>query len=266
MPVAGVALNATGYIVAAHSIDLASKVVGRVAWIGVDKGDKVRKGQELVRLENQEYLAQALQAQGQLDNLRAHLAELEHGSRPQEIQRAKADLDAAHVTAVNARISLDRTKELAGDGVVSRQALDDAQAKYDSTADNEASLERTYDLAKIGARQEDIDAARAQVAQAQGAYDYAQEELENTIIRAPIAGTILERIVETGEFVTNGFVGDKGAKGYVVCIPGPQIRGAHRGNLARGESAKGHSASESPDPPSGRILAPRDERLCRLRR
>jgi HlyD family secretion protein len=211
-------LNATGYIVAAHSIELASKVVGRVAWIGVDKGDKVRKGQELVRLENQEYLAQALQAKGQLENLKAHLAELEHGSRPQEIQRAGADLDAAHATTVNARLTLDRTKQLAHEGVVSRQALDDAEAKYESASNNEASLQRTYDLAKVGPRQEEIDAARAQVVQAQGSFDYAQEELQNTIIRAPVAGTILDRNVETGEFVTNGFVGDKGAKGYVVSL------------------------------------------------
>lgn len=211
-------LNATGYIVAAHAIELASKVVGRVAWIGVDKGDKVRKGQELVRLENQEYLAQERQSEGQLDNLKAHLAELEHGSRPQEIERAKADFAAAHATAIDARATLDRTRQLALDGVVSRQALDDAQAKYDSASEGESSLQRTYDLARLGARQEEIDAARAQVTQAQGAYDYARVELENTIIRAPVAGTILERNVEAGEFVTNGFVGDKGAKGYVVSL------------------------------------------------
>ena len=59
-----VILNATGYIVAAHKIELASKVVGRVAWIGVEKGDKVQQGQVLVRLEDDEYKAQVEQAQG----------------------------------------------------------------------------------------------------------------------------------------------------------------------------------------------------------
>src|SRR5579859_3653447 len=51
----GVVLNATGYIVAAHRIEVASKVVGRVAWIGVEKADKVKAGQVLVRLEDDEY-------------------------------------------------------------------------------------------------------------------------------------------------------------------------------------------------------------------
>jgi HlyD family secretion protein len=213
-----VALNATGYVVAAHTIELASKVVGKVAWIGVEKGDRVREGQELVRLEDQEYRAQLLQAKGQLDNLKAHLAELENGSRPEEIQRAKADEDAAQVDLANARISFHRTAELLREGVLSQQALDDAQAKYDSASAKAASLARTYDLARLGTRREQIDSAWAQMIQAQGSYDYAHVELENTVIRAPVAATILDRNVEKGEFVTNGFVGDKGAKGYVVSL------------------------------------------------
>ena len=49
-----VILNATGYIITAHKIELASKVVGKVAWIGVEKGDGVKQGQVLVRLEDDE--------------------------------------------------------------------------------------------------------------------------------------------------------------------------------------------------------------------
>jgi len=211
-------LNATGYIVAAHKIELAAKVVGKVSWIGVEKGDKVREGQALVRLEDDEYRAHLLEAQGQLNNLKAHLAELDHGSRPEEIAKARADLAQAHATQENARVTLDRTRSLAGEGVLSKQALDDAQAKYDSAAASAASLEKAYELVRIGPRQEEIDAMRAQVRQAQGTVDYAQTQLDNTVVRAPISGTILERNVEKGEFVTTGFVGDKGAKGYVVSL------------------------------------------------
>jgi HlyD family secretion protein len=211
-------LNATGYIVAAHKIELAAKVVGKVSWIGVEKGDKVKEGHALVRLEDDEYRAHLLEAQGQLNNLKAHLAELEHGSRPEEIAKAKADLAQSRATQENARVTLDRTRSLAAEGVLSKQALDDAQAKFDSAAANAASLEKAYELVRIGPRQEEIDAMRAQVRQAQGSVDYAQTELDNAVIRAPISGTILERNVERGEFVTTGFVGDKGAKGYVVSL------------------------------------------------
>jgi HlyD family secretion protein len=213
-----VILNATGYIIAAHTIDVAAKVVGKVAWIGVDKGDHVKQGQVLVRLEDEEYRAHLLEAQGQLDNLKARLAELENGSRPEEIAKAKADVEQAKADVENARVTLRRTAELVKQGVFPKQQLDDAQAKYDSDAARVNSLERTYDLAKIGPRREEIDSMRAQVNQAQGSLNYARTQLADTVITAPVTGTILDRNVEKGEFVTTGFVGDKGAKGYVVSL------------------------------------------------
>jgi HlyD family secretion protein len=211
-------LHASGYIVAAHRIEVASKVVGKVAWIGVEKGDRVPRGQPLVRLEDDEYRAQVLEAEGNLENLEAKLAALEHGSRPEEIAKTKADVDAAQAELENYRVSLARWKQLTREGVAARQDLDDAAAKYDSQAGRVASLERMYELARLGPRKEEIDAARAQVKQARGAFELAKTQLENTVIRAPVDGTILERNVEKGEFVTTGFVGDRGAKGYVVSL------------------------------------------------
>jgi HlyD family secretion protein len=80
------------------------------------------------------------------------------------------------------------------------------------------SLQKAYDLVRIGPRQEEIDAMRGQVEQARGTVAYAETNLANTIIRSPVTGTILERAVEIGEFVTTSFVGDRGAKGYVVSL------------------------------------------------
>ena len=213
-----VILNATGYIIAAHKIEVASKVVGRVAWIGVEKGDRVKQDQVLVRLEDDEYRAQLQQAKGNLLSLEAKLAELENGSRPEEIQRAEADLNVAHADLENARITLDRTKQLVAEKVSAKQQLDDAQARYDSQVARVRSLERSVELFKIGPRKEQIDAIRGQVTQARGVVAFAETQLANTVIHAPVSGTILERNVEKGEFVTTGFVGDRGAKGYVVSL------------------------------------------------
>src|SRR5690242_11936675 len=213
-----VILTATGYIVAAHKIEVASKVVGRVASIGVEKGDKVKAGQVLVRLEDDEYRAQLTQAKGQLANLQAKLAELEHGSRPEEIAVARANLNQAKADQENAMVTLNRTKRLASEGVMAKQALDDSQAKFDSAAARVNSLQKTLDLAVLGPRQEQVDAMRGQVEQAKGAVAYAETQESNTVIRAPVTGTVLERAVEKGEFLTTMFVGDKGAKGYVVAL------------------------------------------------
>jgi HlyD family secretion protein len=214
----GVVLNATGYIVAAHKIELAAKVVGKVNWIGVDKGDHVKEGQVLVRLEDDEYQAQLLQAKGQLASLQAKLDEALHGSRPEEVQQALANLNSAKSDLDDAKVSLERLKGLIREGLTPKQSLDDAQSRYDGAIHRVNSLQQAYDLVKLGPRREQIDSLRGQVDQARGALNYAENNLANTIIRAPVTGTILERAVEKGEFVTTSFVGDRGAKGYVVSI------------------------------------------------
>jgi HlyD family secretion protein len=213
-----VILNATGYIIAAHKIQVASKVVGKVAWIGVEKGDRVKEGQIIVRLEDDEYKAQLQQATGQLMNLQARLDELQNGSRPEEIAAAKANVEQAKADQENARITLARTKQLQSEGVMSKSSLDDAVARYDSAVARVNSLQKNYELVHIGPRKEQIDAVKGQIEQAKGVVAFMQTQLNNTIIRAPVTGTILERVVERGEFVTTSFVGDRGAKGFVVSL------------------------------------------------
>src|SRR5580692_4355186 len=131
--VGGIVLSATGYIVAHHKINVNTKVTGRVAWIGVEKGDKVKEGQVLVRLEDDEYRAQYKQAEGQVESAKAKLLEQQNGSRPEEIQQADHNLSEARATAVNDKINLDRTRDLVAQGVMSRQNLDDAVAKNDAS-------------------------------------------------------------------------------------------------------------------------------------
>lgn len=211
-------LNATGYIIAAHKISVATTVDGRVSWIGVDKGDQAKQGQVLVRLESGEYQAKVQEAAGQVNYLKAKLNELINGSRPEEITKAGADMAEVNAQLENARVSLARTQRLFDEKVLSRQALDDATEKFNQLEGRLQSLERTYALTRIGPRSEEIAAARGQLEQAEGTLTYARTQYQNTVIRAPITGTILERNVEPGEFVTTGFVSDNGARGYVVSL------------------------------------------------
>jgi HlyD family secretion protein len=211
-------LTAGGYIVAHHKIQLSSKVIGKVAWIGVEKGDKVSQGQVLVRLEDQEYRARVDEARAVLASAEARLTELENGSRPQEIARGQADLALAEANLRNAKVTLDRTAQLVRDGVMTQQSLDDAQARYDVLRAQVESERKTLDLLQIGPRREQIEAQRANVRTARAALDFALTQLEATEIRAPVSGTILERLVERGEMVTTSFVGDRGAKSSVVSL------------------------------------------------
>jgi HlyD family secretion protein len=218
--VGGIVLSASGYIVAHHKINVNSKVTGRLAWIGVEKGDKVKEGQVLVRLEDQEFRAQYEQARGAVEAARATLQQLQNGSRPEEIQQAQHNLAEAHATAANDKITLDRTRDLVRQGVLSKQALDDATAKYEADQQRVNSLQQAYTLAKIGPRQEEIARAKGTLVQAEGQMAYAKSQLEATVIRAPVSGTILERKAEKGELITAQFASgaEGGPQGSVVAL------------------------------------------------
>ena len=211
-------LVAGGYVVAHHKIQLSSKVVGKVAWIGVEKGDVVEQGQVLVRLENNEYRAAVEQAAGNLAAAEARLRQLEAGSRPQEIEHARAQAEEAHANLLNAQLQLGRAEGLARDGVLSTRELDNARATFEMARAQAEAADKQYELVQLGPRGEEIDFARGQVEQARGALNYARTQLEATQIRSPIRGTVLERLVEHGEMVTTMFVGERGAKSSVVTL------------------------------------------------
>lgn len=219
-PVGGsVVLNAGGYIVAHHTIQVSSKIVGKVMWVGIEAGDKVTKGQVLARLDDSEFRAQYDQAVANLAAAQAKLKELEAGSRPQEIAASKATVAQALATFNNAAINLKRQQALFKEQIASQQQLTDAQSQYNVALAQLNNTRQNYTLVKIGPRIEDINAQRAVVAQNRAAVDYAQTILDACEIRAPVAGTILERDVEIGEMVSNqNFGGNTGVKSSVATM------------------------------------------------
>jgi len=89
--------------------------------------------------------------------------------------------------------------------VLSQQALDDANAKYEASQQRVHSLEQSHRLMSIGPRAEEIARAKGVLIQAEGQTAYAKSQLDATVIRAPISGTILDRSVEKGELLTGQF-------------------------------------------------------------
>jgi HlyD family secretion protein len=211
-------LTATGYIMAAHRIELASKVIGRVSWVGVEMGDKVKKGQVLVRLEDDEYKVRVAQQEGLLAATKARLAELEAGPRAQEIAQAQAQYERAKVDYEKAARNFRRLQDVRSARSVSQNEIDDAESLMKAEAAQTEAARQQYELLKAGTRKEQVAAQQATVQQLEAALAQTMVDLNNTVIKAPVDSTILERNVEVGEFVTTGFVGDRGAKGYVVSI------------------------------------------------
>ncbi|HEU4511239.1 MAG TPA: efflux RND transporter periplasmic adaptor subunit [Pyrinomonadaceae bacterium] len=209
-------LSATGYVVAHHKIAVGAKVMGRVAWIGVEKGDMVQEGQVLVRLEDSEFRAQVNQAQANLAAAQARLDQLKTGSRPQEKLRDKAAVLQAEARLRTAQAEYERTERLFRAGVASKSELDHALSERDTASALVEAARQSSTMTDIGPRPEEIRAAQAEVQQMKAALDYAQTQLAATEIKAPVSGTVLERIVERGEMVSPSAFGGSGARTSVV--------------------------------------------------
>jgi HlyD family secretion protein len=218
-PSAGnIVLTAGGYIIPRVRVEVSSKISGRVEELNVDKGDVVKTGQVLARLDDKEILAQLAQAQANRAAAAARLEEAERGSRPEEIRRAQATVDQAEANVQTSKTNLERAKSLNKTGVFAKQALDDAQNAYDVAEAQLKVARENFELARLGPRKEEIDLARAQLAEADASIGWWKTQLENTIIRAPVPGTILDRLIEKGEMVTTGYVASRGAKSALASI------------------------------------------------
>ena len=217
----GMVLSASGYIVPHHRINVNSKVTGRVAWIGVEKGDHVKQGQVLVRLENDEFTAQVKQAEGEVATANAHLSALLNGSRTEEIQRDLNNLHEAEAALSNDKDLLTRSEALYSQQLISTQQIEDVRSRYASSQHRVAALRETYQMTARGPRKEEIDQARGDLEQAKGKLAFSLSQLDATQIKAPLSGTILERTAEKGELITAQFAtaaDSGGPRGSVVAL------------------------------------------------
>jgi HlyD family secretion protein len=212
-------LTASGYVIPRHKIQVSSKIIGRVAEMPVSRGDHVVTGQVLMRLDDRELQAQFRVAQARLAVSQAKLAEMKAGSRPQEIRVARAAVASAQATLENARTDLKRQKALAAERAVAQQELDRAQAAFDVAQANLRSAQENLKLIETWPRPEQLQAQAAQVSQDAANVAFARAQLDDTVILAPSNGTILEKVAEKGELVTNmNFGGDRGAKTSVATM------------------------------------------------
>lgn len=160
-------LAVSGYIIPRARIEISPRFQGTVKLINVKKGDHVTKGDVLVQLDDDEYRARLLQAQGHLASAEANLT--------------------------NAELNLKRQIELANNNVDSARARDDAQRAR--------------------------DAATAQVTTAKGEVALAQTYVDWCTIRAPITGTVLEKLVDPDELVVPvSFGGGRGPSTALVSL------------------------------------------------
>ena len=182
---------ATGKIQPITKVEVKSKASGIVEKLYVDINDHVHKGQQLAQLDQQEIVAQVAAQRAQLSAAEANVSTCEANIEQDKVNAAAPDLPMYRAT-------LDRSSAMAKEGIVSRQALDDANKDYLAalTRRDSAKAQISVDTAKL-------KQARAQVMQSKASLNQFEEQLGYTTITAPMDGVILSRDVEIGDAVSS---------------------------------------------------------------
>ncbi len=185
-----------------REVQLAFMVQDRIAELDVNEGEHVNRGQQLGRLETTRFESAVQELEARLEQARQQLGELETGSRPQEIRKAKADVAAAKASQLDAEQRYRRTEELVRKKVSPQQSLDDARSQLDVARAKLNAAQEALSLVMEGPRKETIAAAHASVAQIEALLRRARKDLEDTQLKAPADGIIRSRILEPGDIAT----------------------------------------------------------------
>jgi HlyD family secretion protein len=187
-----------------RQVNLGFKVAGRIQELKVDEGDSIAEGQTLARLEKVYFEDSIAQLTAQRDQAKANLAKMKAGNRPEDIAQTEASVKEKEATLANAKITLDRADQLLRGAVGTRKAFDDAQATYREAEARLNSAREALRLMRAGFRVEDIEGARAQLADREAALQVAQRQLADADLVAPSRGVVLSRVREAGAIVAAG--------------------------------------------------------------
>ena len=188
-----------------REVDLAFNDSQRIASVLVQEGDRVRKGEVLARLDTSRLRPQLAQAEARAAAQRAVVQRLHHGSRPEEIAQARANLMLAQADARQARDNYRRVEALYGSSsgrAVSRQSLDDSRAQADVADARVIVSRKALQLALLGPRKEDVAQAEAMLAGDQAQVALAEQELADAQLRAPLDAVVRSRIAEPGDMAS----------------------------------------------------------------
>jgi len=187
-----------------RQVNLGFKVAGRIDRLLVDEGHTVGEGQILATLDKVYFEDSLAQLRAQRAQAAASLAKMEAGNRPEEIAQAEALVAEREATVLNTKITLDRAEHLLKTSTGTRKAYDDALAAQRQAEAQLNSVRQALSLMKIGFRNEDIDAARGQLAERDAVLQIAERQRDDAELRAPSAGVVLSRVREAGAIVAAG--------------------------------------------------------------
>ncbi|MFM7450616.1 MAG: efflux RND transporter periplasmic adaptor subunit [Leptolyngbyaceae cyanobacterium] len=209
-------ISANGAVVPIQTVNLSPKTAGRLSTLLVEQGDRVRQGQIIARMENTDLQAERNQALAALQQAEANLSLVKSGSRPEVVAQAQAQVNQAEGRVLEAQTRLNlasqrvqRNRMLGSQGAISRDRLDEVLNEERNAQANLAQAQAGLESARQQLRQQqngpriqEVEQANAQVQAAKARLQAVNNQLEDTLIRAPFAGIITQKYATEGAFVT----------------------------------------------------------------
>lgn len=209
----------------------------RIAETFVEEGDRVKKGQVLARQQTHRLEAQIREVEAQIAAQQEVVKRFEAGTRPQEVEQARAEAAAARATVRNSMLTFERISKTSGAGATSQQALDNVRAQLDVDRAQLKVKEKALNLALEGPRKEDIAEAKNTLEALKASLSLLKIRFADMTLISPSPGIIRNRILEPGEMaspdrpvVTLALIDPKWVRAYV---PEPDLGRINLGMKAK---------------------------------
>jgi len=186
-------------VIELHQRVLGFELSGRLLTRPVDRGQMVQAGQELARLDDGLWIPTRDARAAELAQAQAQLKLLEQGARSQDLRALSDDVDAARALEQNLSETAARIRELRAAASATAQQVDDAEGALLRAKAQRAGAEQRFASLRAGARPAELRAAQARVDAAQAALELENVRLARAVLRAPVAGLIVDTHAEPGE-------------------------------------------------------------------
>ncbi len=181
---------------AAGIVELSFRVSGPLVALPVRVGEALKTGDLIAAIDPSDFQTAVDLAKGNLERARSQLLAMERGARPEEIEQLRAALAEARAIALAAQAEFDRNSELLPSRAISRSQFDLSLAQRDRSAAQVKIAEANLEIGRVGAREEDLLAKRAEIQALQATVTDADNRLKYTRLLAPFDGNIAARFVE----------------------------------------------------------------------
>lgn len=183
---------------------LSFRVPGKLIGSDLHVGKRITKEGVVARLDSRDFELSVKRLEAELDSAESLFSAMKIGARPEDVSSLKSQLEAATSAFQTTSANLNRFRALLADQVASQAQFDAVKTQFDTAKGQKETLENELEKAQTGARKEDIDAMASKISGLKASLETAKNALDDTVLKAPFDGMIVEKFIEDHEVIAPG--------------------------------------------------------------